>query len=108
MIGNDQAKQIANLAKIDINDNLDKITRDLKDFSQLASQLATINTDGVEPMSHPLSMTQRLREDEVTETDNSASFQEIAPQTAPLRAIILRQPWLSNAQQDYLAIITKF
>ncbi len=92
MIGNDQAKQIANLAKIDINDNLDKITRDLKDFSQLASQLATINTDGVEPMSHPLSMTQRLREDEVTETDNSASFQEIAPQTAPLRAIILRQP----------------
>jgi aspartyl-tRNA(Asn)/glutamyl-tRNA(Gln) amidotransferase subunit C len=32
-------------------------------------------------MAHPLNMSQRLREDEVSETDQSQAFQAIAPQT---------------------------
>jgi aspartyl-tRNA(Asn)/glutamyl-tRNA(Gln) amidotransferase subunit C len=34
----------------------------------------------VEPLAHPLEMTQRLREDTVTETDQHDHFQAIAPQ----------------------------
>ena len=47
----------------------------------MAEQLAQIDTDNITPMAHPLHMTQRLREDKVTEEDQSESFQEIAPQT---------------------------
>ena len=39
-------------------------------------------TTGVEPMAHPLDLSQRLRADAVTETDARAEFQAIAPQTA--------------------------
>jgi aspartyl-tRNA(Asn)/glutamyl-tRNA(Gln) amidotransferase subunit C len=45
----------------------------------LAEHLAEIDTDSITPMAHPLHMTQRLREDKVTEEDRSESFQAIAP-----------------------------
>ena len=37
------------------------------------------DTEGVEPMAHPQHMAQRLRPDEVTETDQREKFQRIAP-----------------------------
>jgi aspartyl-tRNA(Asn)/glutamyl-tRNA(Gln) amidotransferase subunit C len=43
--------------------------------------LNAVDTTGVEPLAHPLEATQRLRPDVVTETDNRASFQQLAPQT---------------------------
>jgi aspartyl-tRNA(Asn)/glutamyl-tRNA(Gln) amidotransferase subunit C len=39
----------------------------------------SVNTDNIEPLSHPLEITARLREDKVTEIDQRAHFQEIAP-----------------------------
>jgi len=44
-------------------------------------QMSTANTEGVLPMAHPLEMSQRLRADRVTETDQRELFQSIAPQT---------------------------
>jgi aspartyl-tRNA(Asn)/glutamyl-tRNA(Gln) amidotransferase subunit C len=41
--------------------------------------MSSVNTDDVTPMAHPLDATQRLRADEVTETDQRDHFQEIAP-----------------------------
>ncbi|MGV6826462.1 MAG: Asp-tRNA(Asn)/Glu-tRNA(Gln) amidotransferase subunit GatC, partial [bacterium] len=41
----------------------------------------SVDTSGVTPMAHPLDMSQRLRPDEVTESDNRENFQSIAPQT---------------------------
>uniref|UniRef100_UPI0034DE7FC8 Asp-tRNA(Asn)/Glu-tRNA(Gln) amidotransferase subunit GatC n=1 Tax=Candidatus Thiodubiliella endoseptemdiera TaxID=2738886 RepID=UPI0034DE7FC8 len=82
MIDSAQVKQIAYLAKLGIEgDELDKTTQELNNILILAEQLSEINTDGVAPMAHPLHMTQRLREDVVTETDNSTVFQSIAPKT---------------------------
>jgi aspartyl-tRNA(Asn)/glutamyl-tRNA(Gln) amidotransferase subunit C len=43
--------------------------------------LGAIETDDIEPMAHPLHMTQRLRADVVTEQDHSDLFQSIAPKT---------------------------
>ena len=42
--------------------------------------MAAVDTEGVEPMSHPQAAMQRLREDRVSEADRRADFQAIAPQ----------------------------
>ena len=41
--------------------------------------MSAVDTTGVAPMSHPQEVTQRLREDRVTEKDEHALFQGIAP-----------------------------
>ncbi|CAC9427268.1 Aspartyl-tRNA(Asn) amidotransferase subunit C (EC 6.3.5.6) @ Glutamyl-tRNA(Gln) amidotransferase subunit C (EC 6.3.5.7) [uncultured Gammaproteobacteria bacterium] len=80
MIDNTQLKQIAHLAKLSIDSNVfDATMQDLNNILTLAEQLGEIDTDDITPMAHPLHMTQRLREDKVTEEDWSKSFQSIAP-----------------------------
>lgn len=82
MIDSIQVKQIAYLAKLGIQDDeLDKTTQELNNVLVLAEQLSKVDTDDIVPMAHPLHMTQRLREDKVTEQDNSETFQTIAPKT---------------------------
>ena len=41
-----------------------------------------VDTTGVQPLSNPLDSRQRLRADEVTETDQRDKFQNIAPDVA--------------------------
>ena len=38
-----------------------------------------VNTDGVEPMAHPMDARQRLRPDEVSESNLRDKYQAIAP-----------------------------
>ncbi len=77
-----QITQIAYLARLSLSDaELKDNTKDLNSILGLAEQLGSINTDGIEPMAHPLHMTQRLRADVVTESDQSDLFQSIAPNT---------------------------
>ncbi len=38
-----------------------------------------VDTQNVEPMAHPLDVTQRLRKDEVTEINQREKFQSVAP-----------------------------
>jgi aspartyl-tRNA(Asn)/glutamyl-tRNA(Gln) amidotransferase subunit C len=45
----------------------------------LFDALASINTDGIEPMAHPLDQVQRLRDDLVSEEDVHEYVQKIAP-----------------------------
>ena len=81
-LDNKEVSQIAYLSRIQVEESsLESITADLNNSLNLVEQLSELDTDLVEPMSHPLNMTQRLREDEVTETDQSESFQSIAPKT---------------------------
>jgi len=75
-----QVSQIAYLARLSLSDEgLKSNTKDLNSILSLAEQLAQIDTDGITPMAHPLHMTQRLREDKVSEEDQSEAFQAIAP-----------------------------
>ncbi len=77
-----QVSQIAYLARLSLsNEALKDNTKDLNAILGLAEQLGSIDTDGIEPMAHPLHMTQRLRADVVTEKDHSDLFQSIAPKT---------------------------
>jgi len=75
-------KKIAHLARLDVSDGqMVSIAKDLSNILDLVEQLNSVDTEGVVPMAHPLHMAQRLRSDEVTETDHREVFQSIAPQT---------------------------
>ena len=42
--------------------------------------MQAVNTDGIEPMTHPHELALRLRSDEVTESDHTAEYQACAPE----------------------------
>ncbi|MGO4332819.1 Asp-tRNA(Asn)/Glu-tRNA(Gln) amidotransferase subunit GatC [Cupriavidus sp. 2TAF22] len=79
-------KRIAHLARIEINDDEAGHTLvQLNQFFSLVEQMQAVDTTGVEPLAHPLStvreMSQRLRDDAVTETDRRDDYQRPAPAT---------------------------
>ena len=82
LLDNKKVKEIAYLAKLSVDDSqLEKSTEELNNILNLMEELGEIETGGIEPMAHPLHMSQRLRDDEVSEGDLSKEFQEIAPKT---------------------------
>ena len=81
-LDNNKVKEIAYLARLSIeNSELEQSTKELNNILSLMDQLGEIDTGNAEPMAHPLEMSQRLRDDQVTEDDLSEEFQEIAPKT---------------------------
>lgn len=75
-------EKVAVLARIRVDEaQVSALEKDLGNILNLVDQLGAADTDAVEPMAHPLDAVQRLRADEVTESDQRASFQAIAPAT---------------------------
>lgn len=75
-------KRIAYLARIQINEQEAASTLSkLSGILGLIEQMQAVNTEGIEPMSHSQDLTQRLREDVVTQTNQREAFQAIAPLT---------------------------
>ena len=73
---------LGELARININEDLiDNVTKNINSVLALADELQQVNTDGVEPMYHPLDATQRLRADDVTESNQRDVLQTNAPAT---------------------------
>jgi aspartyl-tRNA(Asn)/glutamyl-tRNA(Gln) amidotransferase subunit C len=80
----DQLQRIAVLARIEVSaDELRGVTERLNRVLGLIDQLQSVDTQGIEPMSHALdaqlAVRQRLRPDEVTEADRREDFQKGAP-----------------------------
>jgi len=76
-------EKIAHLARLGINDaDVPDYVRNLSDILDLVEQMSAVNTCGVTPMAHPLDAQQRLRADEVTESDQREQLQANAPQVA--------------------------
>jgi len=74
---------IADLAKLkldesDVEEYIDSMSRVLG----LVEEMQTVDTTGIEPLAHPLDAVQRLRQDKVTETNERARYQAVAPETA--------------------------
>jgi aspartyl-tRNA(Asn)/glutamyl-tRNA(Gln) amidotransferase subunit C len=70
-------EHIAHLARLEVSDDeiadyVDKLSR----IIDLVAQLGEMDTAGTLPMAHPLDMRQRLRTDEVTETDQRERYQQ--------------------------------
>ena len=78
----DEVRHIAKLARLELAaGELEATQAKLNGIFSLIEEMQAVDTDGVEPMSHPQELAQRLREDRVTETDRRAAFQAVAPQT---------------------------
>ena len=81
-LDNKKVKEIAYLARLNIEDSeIEQSTAELNNILKLMDKLGEIDTGDAQPMAHPLKMSQRLREDNVTEEDLSEDFQAIAPKT---------------------------
>lgn len=75
-----QLQRIAELAKLNISESEQTaLAEKLNGILALNEHLKTINTSAVAPLSHPLELSQSLREDVVTETNQREAFQKIAP-----------------------------
>jgi len=76
----DQLQRIALLARIDVSaEEAQGVAERLNRVLGLIDQLQSVDTRGIEPMSHALEVVQRLRPDEVTERDRRDAYQEGAP-----------------------------
>lgn len=74
-------EKIAKLSRLALNDDEKTVTLDkLNAVFDLVEKMQTVNTDGVDPMSHPHEVALRLREDAVTETDHATEYQAVAPE----------------------------
>jgi aspartyl-tRNA(Asn)/glutamyl-tRNA(Gln) amidotransferase subunit C len=77
---NEQVHRIAHLARIELAAGEDARIRDqLNGIFSLIEQMQAVDTRGVEPMSHAVDLSQRLREDRVSESDLHEKFQHISP-----------------------------
>ncbi len=82
-LDSEAVSKIAHLARLGVEQSeYETYARNLSDILTFIEQLNSVDTRGVEPMAHPLDASQRLRPDEVTETNQRDRFQRIAPRTA--------------------------
>jgi aspartyl-tRNA(Asn)/glutamyl-tRNA(Gln) amidotransferase subunit C len=76
----DDVKRAARLARIAVEESeTDAVLAQLARIFGMIEEMRAVDVSGVEPMSHAQDVVLRLREDEVTEADQRALFQSIAP-----------------------------
>lgn len=79
-IDSDDVRKIARLAMLAIeDDSVETYIEELSGILDLVDQLGAVDTQGVEPMAHPVEIVQRLRADVVTEDDKRDQLQSRAP-----------------------------
>jgi aspartyl-tRNA(Asn)/glutamyl-tRNA(Gln) amidotransferase subunit C len=76
----DDVRRLARLARIEIEAEeshavLDRLNRVLG----LIDEMRRVDTQGIEPMSHAVDVSQRLRPDEVGEGNPRDAYQSVAP-----------------------------
>ncbi len=72
-------EHIAHLARLEVsNDEIADYVDKLSSIIDLVAKLGELDTSNVLPMAHPLDMSQRLRPDEVTETNQRDLYQRNA------------------------------
>ena len=73
-------EKIAHLARLGLNDaDIPQTTATLNNILGLIDAMQAVDTNGIEPLAHPLEATQRLRADRVTESNHRDAYQAIAP-----------------------------
>ena len=74
-------EKVAKLSRLALNDEQKQRTlKELNGIFEMIAKMQAVNTDGVEPLSHPIEFAQRLREDCVTEPERREAYQAVAPQ----------------------------
>lgn len=85
-LSDDQVRRIARLARLELAPaEVQPVAERLNRVLGLIEQMSAVDTRGIEPMAHPLDAQlpqgQRLRPDQVTETDRREAYQAVAPAT---------------------------
>jgi aspartyl-tRNA(Asn)/glutamyl-tRNA(Gln) amidotransferase subunit C len=74
-------EKVARLARLAMTSaEIETARTQLNGIFDLIAEMQAVDTRNVEPMSHSQDLTQRLREDNVTEANQREAFQAIAPQ----------------------------
>ena len=80
MLSLDQVTRIADLARLELSPaESAAMQQQLNGILAMVDAMAAVDTEGVEPMSHPQEAMQRLRDDAVSAGDGRADFQAVAP-----------------------------
>jgi aspartyl-tRNA(Asn)/glutamyl-tRNA(Gln) amidotransferase subunit C len=75
-------EKVARLARLAMTEQeIQTAQAQLSNIFGLIAEMQAVDTSGIEPMSHSQDLSQRLREDVVTEPNQREAFQAIAPQT---------------------------
>ena len=78
---NAEVRKVASLARLAMDETeIETARSQLSGIFTLIAEMQAIDTRGIAPMSHAQDLSQRLREDAVTETNQRELFQSIAPQ----------------------------
>lgn len=76
----DDVRRIAHLARLALSEEeIVQTHAQLGSVFALIEQLTSVDTAGVEPMTHAQDMSLRLRADEVAEPDRRDDYQRVAP-----------------------------
>jgi aspartyl-tRNA(Asn)/glutamyl-tRNA(Gln) amidotransferase subunit C len=76
-----QIRRVADLARIDVTDaEAERVLAQLNDIFRMIERMQAVDTEGLEPMAHPLGGAQRLRDDAVTVGDERAGNLVNAPE----------------------------
>ncbi len=89
----DDVKKIAHLARLNMSEtNITLYTKQLSNILNFVEQMNQANTANIEPLAHPLDLTQRLRDDIVIEKKSARYFSNDCTQSGSRT--------LSRAQSD--------
>lgn len=74
-------QKIARLARLTMNPaEIEAARTQLSGIFELIAEMQAVDTKGIAPMSHAQDLSQQLRPDVVTESNQRETFQAIAPQ----------------------------
>jgi len=78
---NQDVQKVARLARLAMDESeIGTARSQLSGIFSLIEEMQAVDTSGIAPMSHAQDLSQRLREDVVTEANQRELFQSIAPQ----------------------------
>lgn len=68
-VNKNQVEQIAKLARLKFDENeIENLTKDMNKILDYMDQLNELDTDNIEPLSHPLDLSNVMREDKLKES----------------------------------------
>lgn len=80
-LSTDDVKKVARLARLAMSEQeIHTAHAQLQNIFALIEEMQAVDTRGIEPMAHAQELSQRLREDVVTEGNQRELFQSVAPQ----------------------------
>ena len=76
----DDVRRLARLARIDVApEETGAVLEGLNRVLGLVEEMRHVDTKGIEPMSHAVDVSQRLRADQPKEPDQREAYQSVAP-----------------------------